>query len=45
LLAKLSDEQLETVATQIDPQFWMRKFKQHPADVELVKQIVRESKI
>lgn len=45
LLSKLSDEQLETVAVQIDPQFWVHKFKKNPADVELVKQIVRESKI
>jgi len=45
LLSTLSDEQLETVAVQIDPQFWVHKFKKNPTDVELVKQIVRESKI
>lgn len=45
LLAKLSDEQLETVAKQIDPQFWVSKFKRQYSDVALVKEVVKESNI
>jgi hypothetical protein len=45
MLAKFSDEQLAAVGTTIDPQFWMNKFKKLPADVELVRQVVKESNI
>lgn len=45
LLKKLNDEQLSMVSAVIDPQFWMAKFKRLPNDVELVKQIVKESKL
>jgi len=45
LLKKLNDEQLSTISNIIDPQFWLSKFKKLPADVELVKQVVRESNI
>jgi len=45
MLSKFSDEQLNTVAQQIDPPFWVNKFKKYPSDVELVKQVVKESKL
>jgi len=45
MLSKFSDEQLEAVGPTIDPQFWMKKFKSLPADVELVRQVVKESNI
>jgi hypothetical protein len=45
LLAKFSDEQLEAISAVIDPQFWIRKFKKHPSDVELVKQVLKESNL
>jgi len=45
MLQKMNDEQLEIVSPFIDPQFWMRRFKNYPADVELVKDLVKEAKI
>jgi hypothetical protein len=45
MLKKFSDEQLSHIGGIIDLQFWMHKFKRLPADVELVKQVVRESNI
>ena len=43
MLSKFSDDQLAACGTTIDPQFWMNKFKKLPADVELVRQVVKES--
>lgn len=45
MLQRLNDEQLDIVAPIIDPQFWMKRFKSSPADMELVKDIIREGKI
>jgi hypothetical protein len=45
MLKKFSDEQLAHIGGIIDLQFWMNKFKRLPADVELVKQVVKESNI
>jgi len=45
LLSKLNDEQLSIIGPVIDPQFWKRKFANLPADVELVKEVVKEAKI
>lgn len=45
LLKNLNDEQLTIVGPIIDPHHWSRKFKSLPADVELVKDVVREAKI
>ncbi len=44
-LQNMNDEQLEIVGTIIDPPFWQRKFKNYPADVELIKDIIREANI
>jgi len=45
MLQRLNDEQLDIIAPIIDPQFWMKRFKSSPADLELVKDIVKEGKI
>ena len=45
MLQKMNDEQLEIVGPIINPQFWIKRFKNYPADVELVKEVVKEAKI
>lgn len=45
MLRRMNDEQLAIVGPIIDPQFWMRRFKNLPADTELVKDVIKEAKI
>jgi hypothetical protein len=45
MLRRMNDEQLEIVGPVIDPNFWSKKFKTYPADLELVKDIIKEAKI
>ena len=45
MLQRMNDEQLEIVGPVIDPQFWMRRFKSLPADIELIKDVIKEAKI
>lgn len=45
MLKRMNDEQLEIIGAVIDPQYWMRRFKSLPADVELVKDVIKEAKI
>ena len=45
MLRRMNDEQLEIIGSTIDPQFWSKKFKASPADVELVKDVIKEAKI
>lgn len=45
MLRKFDDMQLSAISSVIDPQFWVNKFKKLPADVELVRQVVKESNI
>jgi hypothetical protein len=45
MLKRMNDEQLDIVGPVIDPQFWARRFKSLPADVELVKDVIKEAKI
>ena len=45
MLKKFNDEQLHAISTIMDLPFWLNKFKKTPADVELVRQIVKESNI
>lgn len=45
MLQKMNDEQLDIISAHIDPQYWMRRFKTLPADIELVKDIIKEAKI
>ena len=42
MIQKMNDEQLDIVAPAFDVPFWIRKFKEVPADVALVKEICRE---
>lgn len=45
MLKRMNDEQLEIISVYIDPQYWLKRFQTHPADFELVKDIIREAKI
>lgn len=45
MLKKFDDTQLAAISNVIDLPFWLNKFKKRPADVELVKQVVKESNI
>jgi hypothetical protein len=45
MLKKFNDEQLLAINAVMDIPFWLNKFKKLPADVELVKQVVKESNI
>lgn len=45
MLQNMNDEQLEIVGPLIDPQYWLKKFKACPADIELIKDVIKEAKI
>jgi hypothetical protein len=45
MLKKLSDEQLVGISNIIDLPFWLNKFKKAPDDVELVRQVAKESNL
>lgn len=45
MLRSLNDEQLEIISPMLDLPFWTRKFKNSPADVELVKEVLKEAKV
>lgn len=45
MLQRMNDEQLEIVGPIIDPKYWLKRFKTLPADLELVKDIIKEAKI
>lgn len=45
MLQKMNDEQLDIIGNIIDPKYWMKKFKDLPADYELVKDVIKEAKI
>jgi uroporphyrinogen-III decarboxylase len=45
LLGSLSDEQLASISTVIDPEVWLKKFKKQRADLDLVKEIVKEANL
>jgi hypothetical protein len=42
MVSNMSDEQLAMIAPVFDVPFWMKKFKQSPADVALVQEICNE---
>ncbi len=42
MLKKFNDEQLAAINAVMDVQYWLNKFKKVPADVEIVKEVVRE---
>ena len=45
MLKRFNDEQLNAIMVIMDVPFWMNKFKRAQGDVELVKQVVKESTI
>jgi hypothetical protein len=42
LLNNMNDVQLNSIASVIDPQVWIRRFKEDKNDLDLVKQVVKE---
>jgi hypothetical protein len=42
MVQKMTDEQLNMISTHFEVPFWLRKFKEVPADVALVKEICKE---
>ena len=45
MLGKFNDEQLSMIYHVLNPEQWSLKFRRHPKDVELIKDIVRESSL
>jgi hypothetical protein len=45
MLSKFNDEQLELVYHVINPEHWGVRFKRLPNDVQLVKDVAKESKL
>jgi len=45
MLSNMSDEQLTLIGPALDIPYWLRKFKEIPADVALVKEICAEAGI
>jgi hypothetical protein len=45
MIRNMNDEQLEMIAPAFDIPFWLRKFKEVPADIALVKEICRAAGI
>jgi hypothetical protein len=45
LLQKFNDEQLDIIAPAFDLPYWLKKFKQVPADVAMVVEICKEAGI
>lgn len=45
MINNMSDEQLNMINPAFDIQFWVKKFKEAPADVALVKEICKETGI
>jgi hypothetical protein len=45
MISKMNDEQLSIISPVFDIKFWLKKFKEHPADVALVVEICKETGI
>jgi hypothetical protein len=45
LLSTLSEEQLVSIGTTIDPDFWFKKFRSMPDDADFARQIIKESNL
>lgn len=45
MLTNFSDEQLDMIAPVLDMPFWIKKFKDRPADVVFVKEVCKETGI
>jgi hypothetical protein len=42
MVQKMNDEQLDMIAPAFDVPFWVRRFREIPGDVALVKEICKE---
>lgn len=45
MLNNFTDEQLGLISTVIEPGFWSKKFKTHTADVQIIKELIKEHKL
>jgi uncharacterized protein YmfQ (DUF2313 family) len=45
MLSKFNDEQLNMIFHIVNPAHWAIRFKRQPKDVELVREVVKESKL
>ena len=45
MLSKFNDEQLNMIYHVLDPSHWAMRFKRNPKDVELVKDVAKESNL
>jgi hypothetical protein len=45
LLQELNDEQLSIISLAIDPTFWIKRFQSSPEDIDLVRQVIKESNL
>lgn len=45
LLTQLNDEQLNGISIIIDPTFWIKKFRSNSEDIDLVRQVIKESNL
>jgi hypothetical protein len=43
MMKKFNDEQLQIVYPVMDPSHWALRFKRLPADIEMIKEIVKEA--
>jgi hypothetical protein len=45
MVSKMSDEQLSMITPVFDVKFWMKKFKDSPADVMMIQELCNETGI
>ena len=45
MISKMNDEQLTMIVPVFDVKFWLKKFKDYPADVMMIQEICRETDI
>lgn len=45
MIKKMTDEQLNMISPVFDVKFWLKRFKENPADISLVKEICKETNI
>jgi hypothetical protein len=43
MVGKMNDEQLTMIAPAFEIRYWLKKFKEFPADVALVNEILTEA--
>jgi ribosomal protein L37AE/L43A len=45
MLSRFNDEQLSIIFAVMDPDFWSRRFKTYPVDLDIVKEVVKEGNL